>query len=162
MCENMGVNRYQPHIHVLPEDDRDRQLANGFLLRLLTRQVQVLDVAGGWRRVLEVFESEHVSELRRNPQRNMILLIDFDGKDDRLAQCKEKIPKELENRVFVLGPWTTPEDLRRGGRGSTYEEIGKAMAEDCLSGINGLWASELLQHNIGELTRLRGSVCTNL
>ena len=28
----MSVNKYQPHVLVLPEDDANRQLANGFLL----------------------------------------------------------------------------------------------------------------------------------
>ena len=28
----MSVNVYKPHVLVLPEDDADRQIANGFLL----------------------------------------------------------------------------------------------------------------------------------
>jgi hypothetical protein len=28
----MAVNRYKPHIYVVPEDDANRQIANGFLL----------------------------------------------------------------------------------------------------------------------------------
>jgi hypothetical protein len=28
----MSVNKYHPHVLVLPEDDANRQLANGFLL----------------------------------------------------------------------------------------------------------------------------------
>lgn len=45
----MSVNRYQPHVLVLPEDDANRQLANGFVLDLdatvLTR-IQVLEEVG--------------------------------------------------------------------------------------------------------------------
>lgn len=39
-----------PHVLVLPEDDANRQLANGFLLDgfLSGRQMLVLEVAGGW------------------------------------------------------------------------------------------------------------------
>jgi hypothetical protein len=58
------INRYQPHILVLPEDDANSQLANGFLLELdqsaLTK-IQVLPEASGWRVVLNSFESDHVA-----------------------------------------------------------------------------------------------------
>jgi hypothetical protein len=35
------MNRYQPHVFVLPEDDANRQLANGFLLdeSLIVRRI---------------------------------------------------------------------------------------------------------------------------
>ena len=40
----MSVNKYLPHVLVLPEDDANRQLANGFLLdpNLLDRRIQLL------------------------------------------------------------------------------------------------------------------------
>ena len=55
----MSVNKYQPHVLVLPEDDANRQLANGFLLDqyLSTRKIQVLEEVGGWIQVLERFLS---------------------------------------------------------------------------------------------------------
>ena len=45
----MSVNRHQPHVLVLPEDDANRQLANGFRLDqyLLNWKIQVLR-GGGW------------------------------------------------------------------------------------------------------------------
>jgi hypothetical protein len=45
----MSVNRYQPHVLVLPEDDANRQMANGFLLDqyLSTRKIQVLEEVDG-------------------------------------------------------------------------------------------------------------------
>ena len=59
----MSVNKYLPHVLVLPEDDANRQLANGFLLdrALMTRSIQVLAEAGGWTAVLDRFKSDHVS-----------------------------------------------------------------------------------------------------
>jgi hypothetical protein len=44
----MSVNKYQPHILVLPEDDANRQLANGFVLdqSVATRNIQVLEEVG--------------------------------------------------------------------------------------------------------------------
>ena len=40
----MSVNRYRPHIMILPEDDANRQLANGFVSHafIAPRSVQVL------------------------------------------------------------------------------------------------------------------------
>ncbi len=55
----MGVNKNSPHVYVLPEDDANRQLANGFWQGLdwkRQRQMYVLPVAGGWREVLNLFD----------------------------------------------------------------------------------------------------------
>lgn len=63
----MSPNRHRPHVLVLPEDDANRELANGFHLQIdLTRQrqMQVLPVAGGWNEVLKRFKSEHVRASR--------------------------------------------------------------------------------------------------
>ena len=154
----MSVNKYQPHIFVLPEDDANRQLANGFLLVVSTRQIQVLSEAGGWTHVRDRFNSDHVVELERYDNRFMVLLIDFDNDTNRLPNLKAAIPTHLSDRVFVLGVLTEPEGLRTAGLGS-YETIGKAMAEDCRGGTqHNIWEHSLLEHNKGELTRLRHAV----
>ena len=54
---------------MLPEDDANRQLADGFRLEVdRFQQMRVLRVAGGWRRVMELFKSEHVIEMDRHPK----------------------------------------------------------------------------------------------
>jgi hypothetical protein len=153
----MSVNRDQPHVLVLPEDDANRQLANGFHLQVewaRQRRMQVLRVAGGWNEVLNLFESEYVAEMDRCPHRFMVLLIDFDRKEDRLAKAKARIPTRLIERVFILGTWTEPEDLKSADLGS-YEIIGSNMARDCREETNTTWGHELLQHNADEIERLR-------
>lgn len=100
------VNRDRPHVLVLPEDDANRQLANGFHDTVdftRDRQMQVLPVAGGWTRVLERFKSDHVDKMASNPNRFMVLLIDFDSRPERLGAVKAEIPTELADRVFILG-----------------------------------------------------------
>ena len=149
----MSVNKYRPHIFVLPEDDADRQLANGFILGLPTRQVQVLPEAGGWEVVLNSFHSDHVDGMDLNENRFMVLLIDFDGHPDRLRYAKGRIPEHLTDRVFILGALGEPEDLKRANLGS-YEKIGSDMAADCRDGTEHTWGHKLLQHNAGELDRL--------
>ena len=155
----MSVNRYQPHVLVLPEDDANRQLANGFIQDqdVSTRRIQVLEPAGGWMRVLECFKSDHVRAMETCPLRSMVLLIDFDGKKDRMNLAKEVIPSHLTERVFVLGVLTEPEDLRKASLGS-YETIGRAMAKDCREETDTTWGHDLLRHSAGEIGRLRDSV----
>lgn len=154
----MAVNKYQPHVLVLPEDDANRQLANGFVLSesVPTRQIQVLEEAGGWLEVLHCFEADHVDAMDRYPERFMILLIDFDGNASRLDDAKTFVPQRLTNRVFVLGALNEPEDIRRAL--GPYETVGLAMAQDCHEGTDSTWGHALLRHNASELERLRNSV----
>lgn len=44
------MNRFKPHLLVLPEDDANRQIAVGFLLEpaLRLRSIQILPPARGW------------------------------------------------------------------------------------------------------------------
>ena len=152
----MSVNKFKPHVLVLPEDDANSQVANGFWLHpsLLSRHIQVLPPAGGWHKVLESFESDHADAMRENVNRFMVLLIDFDEQDGRFMEAKARIPKDLEERVFILGTISEPEALRRSLR-KPYESIGFDMAKDCDERSEIVWSHELLQNNADELIRLR-------
>jgi len=154
----MSVNRHLPHVLVLPEDDANRQLANGFHLELASpRQIQVLPVVGGWMEVLESFNSDHVSYMNKFPGRLMILSIDFDDQEDRLEKAKARIPGHLIDRVFILGVRSEPEDLK-ADLGSSCETIGGAMARDCRERTGMTWGHPLLRHNAGEIERLHERV----
>lgn len=156
----MSVNRELPHVLVLPEDDADRQLANGFHLEtdwMFQRQMQVLPEAGGWREVVNLFTAEHISGMDRYLTRFMILLIDFDDHLERFEEVHQAVPARLRGRVFILGSLSEPEDLKRAALGS-YEEIGASMAQDCRQGTNETWSHDLLRHNYEEVERLRISV----
>lgn len=153
----MSVNSFQPHILVLPEDNADRQLANGFWLEvdwMKQRQMQVLNEVGGWIDVLECFKSVHIKEMERCTYRFMVLLIDFDEKENRLDKAKEVIPDSLKDRVFVLGARKDPEGLSKAGLGSP-ETVGQKLARDCRDETEKTWGHDLLRHNAGELKRLR-------
>jgi hypothetical protein len=145
------MNKYAPHVLVLPEDDANRQIANGFGLEIGgLRQFQILGPAGGWHKVLELFRSVHIAEMERCASRTMVLLVDFDESSGRLGQLKEVIPSHLSDRVFVLGVWTEPEDLPQG-----LKETGESLATDCREGTSTTWDHELLKHNAAEVDRLR-------
>jgi len=149
------MNKMVPHVLVLPEDDANSQLANGFQLdhSLDTRRMQILEEAGGWLEVLDRFKTVHVAEMERNTNRFMVLLLDFDHRENRLPEVKAEIPAHLNERVFVLGSWGEPEELRQAL--GSYETIGLALAKDCRDNTNGTWGHALLKHNAGELERLR-------
>jgi hypothetical protein len=151
----MSVNQYVPHVFVLPEDDANRQLANGFQLDPLldTRRMQILEEAGGWQEVVNCFKEDHVPEMDRYADRFMVLLIDFDGREDRLNAVRAEIPERLQARVFVLGAWNEPEELRPIL--GSYETIGLALARECRDNTEATWAHGLLRHNAAELERLR-------
>jgi hypothetical protein len=155
----MRVNREQPHVLVLPEDRANRQLANGFLLHesLLARKIQVLPEAGGWMNVLHLFNSDHLADMKNYSKRYMILLIDFDKKENRLDKAKEFVPDQLKDRVFILGIFSKPEIFKKTQRGS-YEEIGLELAQECHDDRYVIWGHDLLQHNKAELDRLREHV----
>lgn len=152
----MSVNRYLPHVFVFPEDDANRQLANGFLLdsSLQARRIQVLPEAGGWTSALERFQSEHVAAMERYPKRFFVLLIDFDNqKEERFHKVRTAIPEHLSERVFILGVLSQPEALRTAIPDS-YEAIGLRMAKDCREQTYTIWGHDLLRHNATELDRL--------
>lgn len=84
----MSVNRYRAHVLLLPEDDANRQMANGFLLAMpgpSRAQVRILPVAGGWQSAVEEFLSKHAPYMDRFPLCAMVLAIDFDGQSGRFS-----------------------------------------------------------------------------
>jgi hypothetical protein len=152
-------NKYLPHIHVLAEDDANRQIATGFLLapNLDYRAVKVLPLPGGWKKTVEEFRKKYASEMRQIPERRMVLLIDFDDDENRLSYVKNQIPDDLKARVFVLGVLSEPENLKTEIN-KKFEQIGEDLAKDCPDNTNELWGHTLLKHNKGELARLASSV----
>lgn len=154
----MSANKYKNHLLVLPEDDANRQIANGFLLNpnLKGRIIQILPPAGGWIKVLDSFKKNHVPNMKKCQQRMMLLLIDFDLKENRLDQVKDQIPATLKDRVFVLGVQSEPENLKKKHLldHNTFEEIGKSLAQDCVNGTDKLWGHDLLKQNKTELERM--------
>jgi len=150
----MSVNKAKPYLYVIPEDRANSILANGFHLEIQReRQMQVLEEANGWTKVLDEFTAVHIGEMERDANRFIVLLIDFDGKPNRRDYVKGFIPSHLADRVFILGVWTKPEHLE-----GKLEGIGAALAKDCREGTAQTWDQPLLKHNEGEVARLRERV----
>lgn len=154
----MSVNKYNPYVMVLPEDDANRQIAVGFelSLNLKPRSFQVLTSAGGWKKVVEKFEKQHIPVLENDPNRHVVLVLDFDCDQNRFTSIQQKIPPQYRDRVFVVGAWSEPEKLR--GSLGDYESIGSLLVDECsdeTSDTFPTWQHELLVHNQGELIRMQ-------
>lgn len=155
----MSVNFFKPFLWSLPEDDRDRQIANGFHLGVeWIRQVQILDIAAGWIPVLEKFESDLVPALRAKTMGIALLLIDFDDQPYRIEIAKDRVPEDLKERVLVLGALRTPERLKQSGFAAGYEGIGTKLAEACKADSIQIWEHEHLKHNLPEVQRMRKKI----
>ncbi|WP_414548754.1 hypothetical protein [Anabaena sp. CCY 0017] len=155
----MSINKNKPHLFILPEDDANRQIANGFIqdLNVNARAIQILPIANGWKKVVDKFMNDHVRKMRQYPQSMMVLLLDFDECEDRLIYVESHIPEDIKNRVFVLGVQSNPESLKRDIQKS-FETIGESLATDCSENKNELWGHPLLIHNKTELERMIVSV----
>jgi hypothetical protein len=153
------ANKYLPHIHVIPEDDANRQIALSLLLELglNPNRYQVFPPARGWSHVIQSFELDHAANMDRFPEQFIILLIDFDEDTGRLEYAKSRIPPNLADRVFILGAWSKPEDLKQ--QFGNFDEIGSALARDCQDQTSAIWGHDLLQNNANELQRVQTLVC---
>ncbi len=155
------ADKYNPHLIILPEDRANEQIVNGFLLnsQLDERRISCLKPCKGWKRTLEYFLEQFSDRLRSCVQWRCLLLIDFDMDENRYQTVNNDIPEDLKERVFILGSISEPEELKnRFNPVKSYEEIGKALAQDCVDGTNHTWDHELLRHNEGEIQRMIGSV----
>lgn len=156
----MSVNVYKPHVLVLPEDDANRQLVNGFLLDLavLKQNAKLLPPAGGWSSVFDKFTKNHLPDLNRYPEIRIVLMIDFDDRvEERQARFIDIIPQDVRHRVFLLGTRSEPERLK-AAVGTSLEAIGKRLAGECARREQVLWQHELLRHNQPEIDRLMAEV----
>ncbi len=151
------MNKYAPHVYVIPEDDADRQIADGFVLhpRVKDTRIQVVPPAGGWPKVLKTFRDEYIPKLREHTHAHVVMLIDFDDQvEKRKADFEQEIPAEFKTRVFVIGSKHTPETLKKEAKKKSFEEIGKSLADDCDAGTAALWGHEQLSHNDADRQRL--------
>lgn len=149
------INRERPHLLILPEDQANREIVNGFFIHSSVdlNRVQVMSNIGGWRNVCNKFEHVYVPKLNANTHCHVAMLVDFDEKPDRRAYINGFIPATLQDRVFVIGVWSQPEKLKEDTN-LTFEEIGRALEEDCPRQPGGLWNHELLRHNSVDVDHL--------
>lgn len=159
----MGINKFEDHILIFPEDDANREIVNGLTLlpNIKLNKIQIMQSEGGWIKLIESFKKNHLDKLKNNEKRRVVLLLDFDSDPDRKESIKKELidslPISVKERIFIFGAYSEPEDLRRKTKKS-FETIGKELLKDCPDKISELWSNELLQHNLTEVDRFRKSV----
>jgi hypothetical protein len=153
------LNRYKPHVVVIPEDRANEELVNGFLLSndLQQRAITVLAPVGGWAKVVDRFLDEYQPKMDVYQGQRVVLLLDFDGQPERRDRIHAQIDELCKERVFVIGSLSDPESVRRVLEKS-FEDIGATLADECRDETWELWNHELLKHNENELKRLSASV----
>jgi hypothetical protein len=151
----MSVNRHKPHLLIIPEDDANRQIANGFAenLGIDDRVIQILPEARGWENAVSKLEKEYSSRIRQYSECIVVLIIDFDKDQSRLQYVKSRIPNDLEDRIFTFGVFSNPENLKNE-IGFSFEKIGEALADECPNNSPAIWKHQLLEHNETELKRI--------
>jgi hypothetical protein len=159
-CEEiwiLALNRYLPHLIVIPEDDANRQIAVGFTLGCQTKQIRIENHCRGWTDTLDVFLRAHESDMRSYPKRYVVLIVDSDGQNDRISNIRQQLPVDIAGRVFVLGCFDEPENLK--SEIGSFESIGKTIAKQCIDGEHSIWLNVHLIHNTEELNRLKIQAC---
>ena len=73
----MSVNKYKSHLLVLPEDDANEDIVNGFILNtnIDVRTIFIEPVAHGWPKVITSFVNEYIPRMRKYTQGMMVLLL---------------------------------------------------------------------------------------
>lgn len=118
----MSVNKYRPHVFVLPEDDANRQIAIGFSLDegLDARSIQVLPSVGGWTRVRDEFVLHEECPVRPRAGREK------PGARERFR---------VSERISCNDP--SRRSVRRGTRASESRRLRDRIGCRCGEGVSG-------------------------
>jgi hypothetical protein len=156
----VSVNVHRPHLIVIPEDKANRDIINGFseYLEINQRQFWVEDLARGWTNGSKRLDELARGHMIKYTHSYAVLVIDFDGQEDRGSKIRLALPKAVRDRIFIIGALSEPESLR-DDTGLSYEGLGRQMAKSCSESNFDFWQRQkLLRHNMQEVGRLSESV----
>ncbi|MGE4510270.1 MAG: hypothetical protein AB7D43_04110 [Sulfurimonadaceae bacterium] len=160
----MGVNHYKKHLVVFLEDAPYRSILNGVKI-LPNINYDVMDIknpCGGWSDVFNALEKN--LHLLKNPECNILLLMDFDDQDEeslssferRKRKLSELTPPEHVKRVFMLGVnHKESEALKKYFKTPNLEQIGQKLIQDCPNGDLSNWRNTHLECNLLEIERMK-------
>lgn len=157
------MNKYTDGLQILAEDEDLASIVSGFFacanINFDHRRVDDKGAASGWTSVQD-WLCKSVSFLEKYDKLCRLGIVDFDGYENRATNFKKKIPEEVRDRVFVLGPIRNVETLKKE-TGLSLERIGAKIARTCASMTpveNSIWQCDQLKHNIPEVERLKKRV----
>lgn len=168
------MNKYKPNLLILCEDAINRDIAKGFILGLHDLHGFLNpspiethhELAAGWCKAIDNLENSWINKLQDNPNLFLLVLIDSDGRMDRIQEIKSKLPNDLINRISVMGCFHQPETLKKQAHTAikqmdkkakvSDENVGKALFQHCKDNPeNNLWHSDELKHNLAEIEQLK-------
>ena len=166
------MNKYKPNLQILCEDRINQDIARGFILGFYNdfknpASIEVCrELARGWCKAVNSLHEEWVQKLQDNENLFLLVLIDSDGKLNRILEIKSRLPKNLINRIFIIGCLNEPEELKKQAvsfikadnpkEKQSNEAVGKILFKHCKDKFtNNLWNSCELEHNFDEIIRLK-------
>ena len=99
----MSRDKYGPQVIVIPEDQANQEMANGFLLHwaLKLRTIHILRPVGGWKKVIDKFNNDYALSLSNHKERRVVLLLDLDEDRNRPGVIRADLPPDIQDRVFI-------------------------------------------------------------
>lgn len=157
----MSVNRYQPYLIVLFEDQAYKDIFLGFEM-FDHKQISMKPVFQGFDDVFfQLTNSDSLTskELRQYNSSYVLALIDADldsQSESKINQLRDALPNEYKDRIFIMGSKYEAEHIKRAiiNEGK-WEKISQKLENSCRAGDCKLWEDEMLKHNIGEIISLK-------
>lgn len=155
------MNKYKDTLIILAEDEALHAVVNGYLIHASVNQraCHLEKYERGWVHVKERIP-DYKKELKRYTSLRVLFVIDFDDNESRLQEFRDEFGDELQDRMFVLGPKSNVEKLKKCLEASSFEDVGKQLAEGCpiVKTEENPWYCEQLGHIFSEITSLQQKV----
>ena len=143
---------------IVTEDEALHSIINGCLLGESINKFacKVEPYAHGWKNVEDKIEY-YSRKLEKFPLLRVLFIIDFDQSNKRFDSFVSNFKPNLQDRMFLLGPWKDAEALKECLGVSPFEELGKKLAEECQQDTapDNSWTCEQLKHNSVEFERFK-------
>lgn len=160
----MSANREKPYLIILCEDSAYKDLFMGFEFSM-QKQISLKPVCDGFSGVctqLTNNKSVLLKELDKYPKAYVLALIDADldnhphSQKSKIDELKAAIDSKYQDRVFIMGSKIEAEHIKQAiiGQGE-WKTVSQKLEYSCQNDHCQLWKSEMLKHNLDEITRLK-------
>ncbi len=151
----MSVNLFKPHLVILPEDEKNRDIAlavQRHLPRAFANQIKIENPLRGWLKTLDAIDLVYQPN---KDEQYIVAVIDF---DDNLEERHQMIAKRFEENgynkghVFVIGAKSEAENVWQ--MPILQDKTLRLENEDYLKFTDRFWTSDQLVHNRATLEAL--------
>lgn len=157
----MSINRYHKYLIVLFEDVAYKDLFLGFDFSK-ERQIRQEPILQGFDDIyLRLTNPKSVTLQELNKYQNAYVLACIDAdldsqSESKIHRLKNAILDEYKERIVIIGSKYEAEHIKQAtiGRGK-WATVSKKLENSCKNERCELWQDEMLQHNLGEIQRLK-------